>query len=187
MRIRFATALLLMSVLSAAPVWANGNWNGSTSAAAPAASNNPKAFNIKIKMIESGSISSGACNVGLVGYDDYCASGDCDCYTYSGTATGAAGKGQVLFSETYDNGTSYAFPNYGCGSAYGEIDILGSKDQVAIAFVGSDCGSAFAAPYLTGGCMLGQDLNGATAAGQCSGTYSTSNYTTFKIKARGLK
>jgi hypothetical protein len=187
MRVRFVTALLLMSVMSAAPAWANGNWNGSASTAAPAASNKPKAFNVTIKMLESGSSSPGACTVGLVGYDDYCATGSCTCYTYSGTATGATGKGPVQFSETYDYGTQYGFTNYGCASAYGEIDILGSKDQVAIAFVGSDCGSDFAAPYLTGGCMLGQDTIGASVAGQCSGTYSTGTYTTFKIKAKGLK
>jgi hypothetical protein len=188
MKVRVAAALLIVATVSAAPVWAN-EWHGAAGSAqsAPAVSSKPKSFNLAIKMLEDPGFTSGACTSGAIGYANYCASGSCDCYSYSGTANGAAGKAIVAFFETYDYGTEYDFSNYGCASAYGEIDVIGTKDTLAIAFVGADCFSNFAPPYLTGGCMLGDDLNGAQAAGPCSGLYSDSKVTTFKIKAKGIK
>jgi hypothetical protein len=188
MRVRVVTALFLMAALCAAPAWANGR-RGAAQSAQPAASSSPKvkSFNLTIKMLENQNSTSGPCTGGTEGYDNYCATGGCDCYTFSGTANGPAGKATVNFYETYDYDTEYDFSNYYCASAYGEIDVVGTKDTVAIAFVGADCGSDFAPSYLTGGCMVGNDLNGASAAGPCSGLYGLSKPSAFKIKAKGIK
>jgi hypothetical protein len=184
---RTMLALIIAAAVSAAPAWA-GNWNGDQSSApsAPAAGSGLKSWNINVKMIENSGSSSGPCTGVGVGFADFCAVGPCFCYTYTGTANGATGKGTAIFYETFDSGTIYDFSNYGCASAYGEIDILGKKDEEAIAFVGSDCGG-LAPSFLSGACLLGLSSIYSGGQGQCSGLYSQTTATTFKIKGKAPK
>lgn len=209
MKFRFLMSAMLATAFCATPTWAAGNGSAHRQGAVPNARQGaapdsrqgvapdsptakPSAYSITLTMIESPSSTSGPCTGGE-GWADYCPSGECDCYTYSGTASGTAGKGPVMFYQTYDWGSEVDTYNTYCGSAYGEIDIAGSKDTEAIVFTGGDCGTiappSFAAPFLNGGCILGDTavftLGGAVA--QCGGNYSDVTNTKFTIKGKALK
>jgi hypothetical protein len=202
MKFRFLTsAMLAAAVFCAAPTWAGGNvpapaQNGSAhqQATTPDSTTKPSNYSITLTMIEGSSCTAGFCTGGVAGdFADYCPSGSCSCCTYTGTASGSAGKGAMTFYETYDYGAGATSFDISCSPAYGEIDIAGSKDVEAIAFTGSDCfpfqGPDYAPDFLNGGCML-WDSNvyidgGAIAA--CGGTYSSNKYTKFTIKGKGLK
>jgi hypothetical protein len=149
----------------------------------------PSNYSVTLTIIESPGDTSGPCTGGD-GWANYCPSGSCTCYTYTGTASGTAGKGPVTFYETFDNGGGLDEYESGCAPAYGDIEINGKKDVESIAFTGGDCGSDFTPlGFLNGGCILGATnvftLGGAVAS--CGGYYSDDGYTKFTIKGKALK
>lgn len=184
---RTMVALIIAAAVSAAPAWA-ASWNAdqSSAQAAPEAGSSFKPWNVTIKMTQNSGSSPGPCTGSASGFADFCATGSCTCYTFSGTANGTTGKGSMTLYETFDDGTSHNFTGYGCASAYGEIDIDGKKDAGAIAFVGSDC-NGLVPSFLTGGCLLGASDEYIRGQGQCSGRYSESVPMTFKIEGKVVK
>ncbi|HEY9159177.1 hypothetical protein [Candidatus Binatus sp.] len=201
MKFRFLMiAMLATAVFCAAPTWAGRNGpapaqNGSANqqGATPDSTTKPSNYSITLTMIEAPTTCAAGYCTGGEGFESFCPSGSCSCCTYTGTASGSAGKGAMTFYETYDYGAGSTSYGIACSPAYGEIDIAGSKDTEAIAFTGGDC-FPDTAPYyapnlLNGGCML-WDSNVYTTGGAiaaCGGTYSSSNNTKFRIKGKALK
>jgi hypothetical protein len=192
MKFRFLmSAMLAAAVFCAAPTWAarhgSADWQGAVSDSKTA---KPASYNITLKLIESTSHTSAACTGGE-GWADWCPSGGCNCYTYSGTASGAAGSGNATLYETYDYGDSWLnnLDEY-CVVAFGDIEISGSKDTESLAFNGADCESDWGDKgILSGGAYL-QDTNIFTdgAVGSFLGNYTYNSTTdTFKIKGTSLK
>jgi hypothetical protein len=128
----------------------------------------------------------GPCTGGS-GYADYCPTGNCTCFTATGTAKGTAGTGSVTFYETFDQGGASDVGDGGCGPAYGDIEIAGSKDDETISFTGADCGSDLNQDFLQGGCQLADTshLFPAGGLGTCGGNFSNSSNTPFTIKGTG--
>jgi hypothetical protein len=191
MKFRFLTCAMLATAFCATPAWAAWNGFANRQEAVPDKTTTPKpsSYNITLTILESSSSTTSACTGGT-GFADFCPSGLCDCFTYTGTASGTAGKGPVTFYETLDFGDGDGAYESGCTPAYGEIDITGSKDTEAIAFTGADCGSSYTPQgFLNGGCFL-LDTNVFTVGGAiatCGGNYSQSMNTKFTIKGKALK
>jgi len=186
MKFRFLMGAMLATAFCATPTWAA--WNGSAhqQGAVPDSSTpKPSNYSITLTIIEEAGSTSGPC-AGGKGWANWCPSGLCDCYTYTGSASGTAGKGLVTFYETLDYGAGRGTSNDGCDPAYGEIDIVGSKDVESIAFTGADCGST-AQEFLNGGCFLLGSSVYTDAIAQCSGNYSESANTKFTIKGKAIK
>jgi hypothetical protein len=140
----------------------------------------PSKWDLTLTIQYSTGSSSGACTGGS-GNADFCLSGDCTCYTASGFAKGTAGKGDVELFETFDNDGEIDGPITGCGPVYGDIEILGTKDDESISFVGSDCGDPIT-DILSGGCQLTDALRFSVfGLASCEGNISNSHPTTFKI------
>lgn len=185
------SAMLATAAFCAAPTWAG--WHGSANqqwaAADKTKAPKPSKYDITLTILEMPG-GPGPCTGGE-GWANICPSGDCDCFKYTGTASGAAGKGTVTFYETFDDGDSWTGKYDAiCSPAYGDIEIVGSKDTESIAFDGADCSSAFftRGALLVGGCYL-QDTNvfEEGAVGSCSGNYSSTVKTEFTIKGTALK
>jgi hypothetical protein len=182
---------MLAAAFCATPAWAGEHGSTNQQEAVPDKTTTPKpsSYNITLTILESSSSTTSACTGGT-GFANFCPSGVCDCYTYTGTASGTAGNGAVTFYETFDFGNGSGFYESGCTPAYGEIDITGSKDTEAIAFTGADCGSTFTPEgFLNGGCFL-LDTNIFTVGGAiatCGGNHSQSTNTKFTIKGKALK
>jgi hypothetical protein len=189
MKFRFLMSAMLAAAFCAAPT--SAAWHGSANqheAVPDTTTPKPAIYDITLTILESTSSSSGPCTGGE-GYADVCVSGDCTCYTYTGKAIGAAGSGSVTFYESFDNDFGYVGYEAGCDVAVGEIDISGSKDVETLSFQGADCGSAFTSQgFLSGGCVL-EDTSVFTngAVGACTGKYSTTANTKFKITGTSEK
>lgn len=188
MKSRLIATILVLTAFVAGT--ASAEWNGAKGSAettAAPATAKPTKWSVNMTILESAGPTSGPCTGGD-GLADYCPTGDCACYTYTGSASGSAGSGPVTFLETFDMGGSIGGANSGCAPAYGDIEITGSKDTESIAFEGADCGSAFTSNLLIGGCQIvASDIYGQGALGDCAGTYSTSFRTKFSIKGAGAK
>jgi hypothetical protein len=179
---RTLIALVMAVTVFAAPAWAvDPSINQSSAQPAPEASSSFKLWNVTIRMTPNSGSYPGACTDGTAGYANFCPASPCTCFSFSGTAAGATGKGTVNFYETYDTGAAFVGRGYACASAYGEIDIAGEKDTEAISFVGTDC-RGLAPAFLTGGCQIGESNVYISGQGQCSGLYSTTAKKMFKIK-----
>ncbi len=191
MKFRFLMSAMLAGAFCATPAWAAWHGSAKQQEAVPDKTAAPKvtSYNITLTILESAGFTTTACTGGT-GFANFCPSGTCDCYTYTGTAKGTAGNGSVTFYETFDEGDGDGAYEAGCTPAYGEIDITGSKDTEAIAFTGADCGSNFTPEgFLNGGCFL-LDTNIFTLGGAiapCEGNYSGLKYTKFTIKGSALK
>ena len=191
MKLRFLMGAMIAAAFCATPTWAAWHGSANQQEAVPDKTTAPKisSYNITLTILESSSSTTSACTGGT-GFADFCPSGLCDCFTYTGKASGAAGNGPVTFYETFDYGDGDSAYEAGCTPAYGEIDITGSKDTEAIAFTGADCGSSFTPQgFLNGGCFL-LDTNVFTVGGAiatCGGNYSESMNTKFTIKGKALK
>lgn len=128
------------------------------------------------------------------------------CFTSTGTVSGSVGHGTVTFYETIENDGALVDTDskLGCAKAYGDIEIVGSKDVESTGFVAADCLSddfgsdAFtSAELVSGGCIL--DTTNpkkpsrlfSAAFGPCSGDYGTLKGNgfplTFKISGKALK
>jgi hypothetical protein len=179
MKFKFLMSAMLAATFCAAPTWAK------TAA--------PSKYSITVTLLAGagGAGTSGPCTGGT-GTENYCPTGDCTCYTFTGTASGTAGTGAVTFYETYEGGSELDEYDTWCAIAFGDIEINGSKDVESIAFTGTDCGtdSSFVEEsFLNGGCQLVDTtvftLGGASA--QCGGSYSKTANTKFTIKGEALK
>ena len=193
MKSRLLTIAILAVVFCAAPTWAASHFSADRQGAvANSKTPKPSSYSVTLSIIEGTSGTSGPCTGGA-GLANYCPSGNCDCYTYTGTASGTAGTGAVTFYETYYNDSELDEYDTYCASAYGDIEITGKKDVESIAFTGSDCGTIppddFAAPFLNGGCILASTnvFKTGGAVAQCGGPYSESYNTKFTIKGKALK
>ncbi len=191
MKFRVLMSAMLATAFCATPAWAGWHGSANQQEAVPDKTTAPKitSYNITLNILESTGFTAGACTGGT-GFANFCPSGTCDCYTYTGSASGTAGNGPVTFYETFDDGDGASSYDSGCTPAYGEIDIKGSKDTEAIAFTGADCGSTFTPEgFLNGGCFL-LDTNIFTVGGAiaaCGGNYNEIKYTKFTIKGSALK
>jgi hypothetical protein len=191
MKFRFLMSAILAASFCATPAWAAWHGSANQQEAVPDKTTTPKpsSYNITLTILKSLSATAGACTGGT-GFANFCPSGVCDCFTYTGTASGTAGNGPVTFYETYDFGDGSGTYDSGCTPAYGEIDIEGSKDLEAIAFTGADCGSSYTPQnFLNGGCFL-LYTNIFTVGGTiatCGGNYSDTMNTKFTIKGKALK
>ncbi len=189
MKLRFLMSAMLAAAFCATPAWAAWHGSASQQEAVPDKTTTPKPSNysITLSILAPTTGTAGACTGGY-GYGDYCLSSTCDCYTYTGTASGTAGNGTATFYETYDQGDGSGAHEAGCVPAYGEIDITGTKDNEVLVFVGADCGSEFTEYFLNGGCFLfGTSIFEEGAVATCGGNYSESKYSKFTIKGKALK
>ena len=187
MKSRVIAAILVLTAFGAGT--ASAAWHGAkaNSENSNSAATKISKWSVNLTILESTNSTSGACTGGD-GLADYCPTGDCTCYTYTGKASGSAGTGTVTFYETFDIGGGIGGSNSGCAPAYGDIEINGSKDTESIAFEGADCGSEFTANLLIGGCQIAvSDVYGLGALAECAGTYSTDFKTKFAIKGAGGK
>ena len=182
MKSKLIAEILILTAFVAGPAWAG--WHGAkgSSQLSTPASVKVSTFSLTLTILESSSNTSGPCTGGD-GLADYCPTGDCTCYTYTGTVSGSAGNGSVTFYETFDNGGELDELNSGCAPAYGDIEINAKKDVESIAFNGADCGSAFTIPLLNGGCQIASsNIYTLGGLGECVGTYSQLFNTKFTIK-----
>jgi hypothetical protein len=183
------------AVLSATPVWAGHlnrgvNGGGQTHAVANAKPAAAHSLTASLVVTLNNAGTSGACTGGTMGLANVCPSGNCTCFTYSGTSNGTAGKGTVKIFETYDDDTEIsglAGAQDNCASAYAEIDIAGKSDTEVLAFTGADCADISGNTYLAGGCDLESSGTFLAGAGPCSGTAVSDTQVKFQIKGKGLK
>ncbi len=195
MKSRLLMSAMLVTAFFATPTWAA--WNGSALRhAAPSAStpdaSGPKPSNYKdtLTIIEQALGTSGPC-IGGEGWADYCPSGDCSCFTYTGSVKGTDGSGPVTIYETFDNaGALFGLgDNNACTPALADIEISGSKHTESFAFTGADCESGITSTYFFNGECLLEDssvFNGGLVA-KCGGNYSDSTHTKFTISGKALK
>lgn len=146
-------------------------------------------YNITLTMQQSGCTEppAGPCAAG----ENYCESGDCYCCTYTGTASGTAGKGTVTFYETVD--TDHGQDGAGFNPMYGEIDIDGSKDTETVSIFGGDLrpedviSGSTAANTLNGVCIIQASDVFTGGFAKCSGSYSATSKMKFTIKGMAAK
>lgn len=103
MKFKFLMGTMLAMAFCATPTWAG---HGSSSEATDKMSGpNPSNYSITLTLSPGGggAGTTGPCTGGE-GFADYCPSGTCDCYTYSGSVKGSAGSGSFVFYETFDQG-----------------------------------------------------------------------------------
>jgi hypothetical protein len=196
MKSRFLMAAILATAFCATPTWAWHRSDPQQDAVPDKKTKTPKPSKYDITLtIDGGYGGTGtATATGCSGgedWADYCISGECLCYTYTGRASGTAGSGAFTFYESYDENSFFAGFEAGCDQAFGDIEINGSKDVESISFWGSDCGSDFTPQYfLSGGCTLEDtSIYSDGAVGQCSGNfnYAASGATLFTISGKALK
>jgi hypothetical protein len=184
---------MIVAAFFATPTWAA--WNGDALRQGAASTPDTKApkpsnYSDTLTIIEQVGSGSGPCTGGE-GWADYCPSGDCSCFTYTGSVKGTDGSGEVTIYETFDNlGSLFGIGNSNaCTPAIGDIEISGSKNVESFAFSGADCeDSVTRVTFLNGECML-EDTNvfeGGLVA-KCGGNYSTSTKNKFTISGKALK
>ncbi len=190
MKSKFLVVVMLAALFGAAPVWAG--WHGGrvgadrSSVTPDMKTAKPKKWDVTLEIKFSSSYTSGPCTGGS-GNADYCPTGDCQCYTATGTVKGTAGTGSVTLYETFDLGGEFVETDSGCAPAYGDIEIAGSKDDESVALTGADCGSSLDQGFLQGGCQLTDSSHvfSHVGLGTCGGNYSDTSNQTFTIKGEG--
>jgi hypothetical protein len=125
----------------------------------------------------TGTLSSQAAgpNACPVDFASTCASGDCDCLTYDGNASGALGQGSATIYLDVDNLAPTSQPN-GCFPTYANIQVGGET----IYAVGATCGAVASNGDGFGGGTLGMIGNysvvsGSGKLGSMSGSVDTAN------------
>jgi hypothetical protein len=191
MKFRFLMTAMLATAFCVTPAWAA--WHGpeqqDEGIVPDSKTVKPSSYSVTLSILAAPGYTTGPCTGGK-GLADIYRSGSCDCYTYTGTATGSAGTGAVTVYETDDYGDGNSAYEAGCDPAYGDIEVDGSKDKESIAFTGADCGSNFTVSgFLNGGCFLYTTsvFTGGGAVAQCGGNYSTEKNQKFTIKGTALK
>ena len=188
MKSKVLVIAMLVAAFSSAPAMAYWHGQGHQTDATPEKKKGPHPKKVdETLFITFGSGStSGPCTGGS-GTEDYCASGECVCYTATGTVKGTAGNGLVVVYETFDEGTELDEADSGCADAYVDIEIAGSKDTESWYMAGGDCGSEIMQGFLNGGCELtySSTLFGFVGSGFCGGSYSDVSPTKFTIKGNG--
>ena len=136
------------------------------------------AYRVVLKGKQDAGTPNTTCTSGS-GLANYCPSGNCTCYSGSGTISGSAGKGTFKFYETYDVGKQVqpADNLYQCAPFYGDLEITGAKDTESIGLYGSDCENLIDSPdfpgFISGGCFLAASSSRYEMAfGECSGPYT---------------
>jgi len=185
MKFKVLVLAMLVAAFSTAPAMAYWHGQGKQTDATPEKKKgpHPKKYDVTLFITFATNGTSGACTGGS-GTADFCPTGDCTCYTATGTVKGTAGNGSVKVYETYDDGSQFTEGESSCASAYVDIEIDGSKDLESLYMAGGDCGSVFMQGFLSGGCELtdSSGLFGVAGTGFCEGTYSDVSPTKFTIK-----
>lgn len=149
-------------------------------------------FKITLKGSQDAGTPNTACTGGS-GLANHCPSGNCTCYSGSGTISGSSGAGTFTFYETYDVGQQVQPPDnlYQCAPFYGDLEISGSKDTESIGIFGSDCENLIAPDlpgFFDGGWFLATSSNRyQTAFGECSGPYTAVRDSSGAITAYRIK
>jgi hypothetical protein len=180
---RLLAIVVLATAFAATPVLAA--MHGGHQQATPDKSKGPKPskWDLTLTIQYSQNSASGACTGGA-GNADFCLTGDCTCFTATGFAKGTAGKGDVELFETFDNGGVVEEAITGCGPVYGDIEILGTKDEESISFVGADCGDEVT-DILSGGCTLtNSERFSEFGLASCAGIISDTFPTAFKVSGQ---
>ncbi len=184
---RILAMTLLAGAMSASVAWAGA---GDEATIAGAAKNPVVTWSIKINaQLPDGSGTAGPCTGGA-GFANHCPSKSCTCYTSTGTVSGTAGNGTVTFYETFDDGNEVDQNlSVTCRPAWGDIEIMGSKDTESIGWIGGDC---FANPFSTspftntevvnGGCELNPSKLFLGGWAACSGSYGALKGGNFPLK-----
>jgi len=180
MKARVLVLTILIAIFGAGASWA---WGPEAKTVKPdAAKLKLTAYSVTLKLVLNDVVDGTPCS------NDYaiCASGDCNCFEFSGTATGTAGSGAAEFSFTYDFGD--IVPTYNdngdCAPVAGEIDISGSKDDEVLLISGSACDTLNGGSPLIGGfSLVDTNIFIEGAAGTYLGSFTGSS--TFKLVLTG--
>jgi|HubBroStandDraft_1064217.scaffolds.fasta_scaffold18874_4 hypothetical protein len=190
MKSKVLVLAMLVAAFSSAPAMAYWHGQAKQTDATPEKKKgpHPKKWDITLSILFGTNGTSGPCTGGS-GTADYCPSGDCTCYTATGSVKGTAGNGTVTLYETYDDGSTFT-PITGdssCSSAYVDIEINGTKDAESVYMAGGDCGSVIMQGFLNGGCELtdSSGLFSEVGSGFCGGSYSDEGPAKFTIKGNG--
>jgi hypothetical protein len=189
MKSKLLVIAMLAAALSSAPALAQWHGQEHKADATPEKKKGPHSsqWDLTLSLLyPSTSTNDGPCTGGA-GNADHCLSGDCLCFTATGTAKGSAGNGPVNFYETVDAGGRVGpmDDDSGCEPVYGDIEIAGKVDTESIAFVGSLCFSSIAPEILEGGCQLtDSEKFPGVGLGQCGGNVNTIIDQPFTIKGR---
>jgi hypothetical protein len=200
MRGKVALVLVTMSLIFAvsASVWAGSFGNSApnswgTASAPQAASQAPQSasgpkvvpYNATFNLTPTSDVVGSTCPDG---YAHQCASGSCECVEFTGTGHGTTfgTSTNLAFELTLDRGNApTSDPNGTCFPAFGEIFLVGSKENEAIDVVGAACINFKPPSSFSGGFEFAGssnpifDAEGQTATGKFTGT------TTFVLKLSG--
>jgi len=189
MKSKVLVIAILAAAFSSVPALAQWHSQGNQTDATPEKKKSPHSskWDLTLSLLyPSTPTNDGPC-AGGAGNADHCLSGDCLCFTASGTAKGSAGNGPVMFFETFDAGGEFApiGGDSGCTPVYGDIEIAGKVDTESIAFIGTSCFSSIAPQILEGGCQLtDSEKFPVVGLGQCGGNVNTIVPQPFTIRGR---